>query len=222
MRSLPSILTSEIAKEVFSIGHLIKIVLYDTATQTDVPLYYTDKEMDVVCDLGDGTGEHTWLSRGIEFSDGQQSLSPKVDSITFEMDNVALEMSSYVQNYETRGKACTIYRAAFDSYLQVIGVAILFPGILDRVEIDQQRARFEVLSTFARWNMRTPRRKHAAQCFWSFKSSECGYTTGAYTSCDKPWDACVDRARTVSFGGFRWTKDIEEKKVFWGRLPNEG
>jgi len=32
----------------------------------------------------------------------------------------------------------------------------------------------------------------------------------------------VDRARTVSFGGFRWTKDIEEKKVFWGRLPNEG
>lgn len=217
MRSLPLALANEISAEVCSIGHLIKIVLFDTSTHQDVPLYFTDKDMDVVWNPGDG--DKTWLSRGIEFSDGQQSLSPKVDSITFEIDNTSLSMSSYVMNYETRGKECTIYRAAFDQYLQVLGATVLFPGILDSVELDNKRARISVANSFVRWNQPTPRRKHAIRCFWSFKGSECGYS-GGLTSCDKSWDACIERARTASYGGFRFIDDASGRQVTWGRNPS--
>jgi len=220
MRSLPPELLSEISKEAFSIGHLIKITLYNVATQTDVPIYLTDKDMDVHYDLGDGAGVKQYLSRGIEFEGGQQSLSSKVDSIAFEVDNVSLEFSSYVMNYETRGKGCIIYRAAFDDSLQVIGHTVLFPGILDRVEIEYGRARFEVLNSFVAWAMLTPRRHHSATCPWTFKGTNCGYA-GALTSCDKSWTQCTERARTADFGGFRWIQSLEsgDKQITWGKRP---
>lgn len=217
MRSLPLQLTQELQSEVCSIGHLVEIILFDPSTQQNVPLYFTDTDMDVVWDPGDG--EKTWVSIGMEFSDGQQSLSPKVDSVTFELDNTALLLSSYIMNYETRGKECTIYRAAFDKYLQVLGATVLFPGILDRVELDNRRARIECANAFIKWSTQTPRRKHSATCPWTFKGSECGYS-GELTSCDKSWDACVERERTASNGSYRFVTDLEAgKNVVWGRNP---
>lgn len=217
MRTLPAALTNEIAKEIHSIGHLIKIVLYNTATQQDVPLYFADKDMNVVCDLGDGSGAHTFLSRGVEFDGGTQSLTPKVDNVSFSIDNTALEFSSYVMNYETRGRDCVIYRAAFDPYLQVIGAAILFQGILDRVEVDHERSRFDVANSFIRWNQPTPRRKHAAKCFWVYKDTGTCRYTGSEPPCDKSWDECAARLNTRNYGGHRWAEDLENRDIQWGR-----
>jgi len=217
MRSLPLSLTQELEAEVASMGHLIKIVLYDETTQTDVPLYFTDKDMDVVYDAGEGA--KTWLSRGIEFGDGQQGLTPKVDNMSFEIDNTTLEFSAYVMSYETRGKECTIYRAAFNSSLQVLGSAVLFPGIMDRIEVDHKRARFDVINSFIRWNTLTPRRRHAASCFWTFKDTQtCRYAGTTYTDCEKTWDDCTTRGNTPNFGGFRWIQSIsaEDKDIQWG------
>ena len=216
MRSLPISLTQELSKEVASIGHLIKIVLFNPVTHTDIALYYTDKDFDVFYD--DGTGVHTYLSRGIEFDGGQQNLTPKVDSISFTIDNVALEFSSYVMNYDTRGRECTIYRAAFNDQLQVLGAAPLFPGVLDRVSIEPQKATFDVLNFLIRWNTLTPRRKHIATCPWTFKDSVTCRYVGALTTCDKSWDACVTRANTVNFGGFRWLTGLQDRRIMWGRI----
>lgn len=216
MRSLPLALTQELEAEVHFIGHLIRIVLFDVATQTDVPLYFTDRDMDIVYDAGEGA--KTWLSRGIEFGDGQQSLTPKVDSISFEIDNTGLEFSYYVMSHETRGKECTIYKAALNASLQVLGAAVLFPGILDKVEVDSKRARFDVLNSFIRWNTPTPRRRHAASCFWTFKDTQTCRYTGSLTNCDKSWDNCILRMNTINFGGFRFMQSLSagNKEIKWG------
>lgn len=215
MRTLPTALTAEIAKEVYSIGHLIRMTLYNPTTQQDLLLYYTNKDMDVVYD--NGTGLATYLSRGIEFTGGQQGLTPKVDNVSFSINNTALEFSSYVMSYDTRGRDCVIYRAAFDEYLQVIGVATLFVGVLDRVEVNQQRATFDVTSTFVRWGTQTPRRKHSSSCWWTFKDTDtCRYSGSTYTDCDKSYDACTARANTINFGGMRWIDDLQNKQTRWG------
>lgn len=210
MRTLPVQLASEIAKEAFSIGHLVKI-------DFNTPAYLTDKDMDVVYDNGDGTGAHTYLARGISFNEAQYSLLPKVDSISFSVDNVSLEFSSYVMNQDTRGKQCTIYRAAFDESLQVIGSVVLFPGYLDRVEIDQQRCTFEISNQFIKWSMPSPRRLHGVTCPWTFKDpATCKYS-GGLTTCDKSWTQCIARTNTPNNGSFRWLPELADKKVFFGR-----
>lgn len=75
---------------------------------------------------------------------------------------------------------------------------------------------FEIISTSAnaQWieiilgasnplNQRFPLDRYIpTHCAWAFKSIECGYTTGAYTTCNRTLDQCEARARQASFGGF--------------------
>lgn len=174
---------------------------------------YTDIDMDVVYN------GNTYYSRGIEFDAAQYSLLPKVDNLTFEIDNVGLEMSALVMNTETRGKQCIIYRVAFDDYLQVIGITSLFIGYLDKIEINHQRGRFEVYNQFIKWHTPTPRRTYAATCDWIFKDTNtCRYSGSSFTNCDKSWDACVARSNTQYFGNFRWLPSFSDApSVKWGR-----
>jgi len=161
---------------------------------------------------------NTYYSRGIEFDAAQYSLLPKVDNLTFEIDNVGLEISALVMNQETRGKQCIIYRAAFDDDLQVIGIAPLFIGYLDKIEIDHQRGRFEVYNQFIKWNTLTPRRKHSATCHWVFKDTETCRYAGGQTWCDHSWDRCVALANTQYFSGDRWLPSLVDGNIKWGRV----
>lgn len=205
MRTLPSDLAAEISKESWFLAHLVEITL-DSYTYR-----YCDIDMDI---WHEG---NQYLARGIEFDAANLSLLPKVDSITFEIDNVALEISSMVMNNEVRGKRCVIYRAAVDRQsLQPIGTATLFVGFLDEVEIDHQRGRFTVFNQFIKWKTPTPRRIHSATCPWTFKGAECGYS-GSETWCDHSWDRCSTLGNTPSFGGFRWLPALQDKEISWGK-----
>jgi len=42
----------------------------------------------------------------------------------------------------------------------------------------------------------------STHCPWQFKSCECGYTGGTYTTCRRSYDDCVLRGRQENFGGF--------------------
>lgn len=210
MRSLPVEFEQELALEYHSTGHLIEIDLGSI-------YYFTDKDMDVYHDSG--AGVNSYLARGISFDGVQYSLLPKVDSLSFEVDNVSLEFSALVMNNETRGKSCVIYKAALDKNLKVIGTGLLFKGSLDRVDVDQQRARFEVMNDFLRWNIPTPGRKHNANCPWTFKDTDTCRYVGGGTWCDKSWDRCTALNNTINNGSFRWLPTLKEKQVYWGRLP---
>lgn len=224
MRTLPQELVDELQLEFSRLGHLIEFVLDPADANNNY--YYTDMDGDVVWDSGKGFGTRSYLTRGITFDNAQYSLLPKVDNISFEIDNVSLELSAMVMNNETRGKQCNIYRVAFGHSVHlanknpygIIGATPLFLGYLDRVEINKQKARFDVFNHFIRWNVPTPRRKHASNCFWTFKGAECGYA-GAGAWCDKSWDACVTLANTPAFGGFRWMQSLTsgDRQVLWGR-----
>jgi hypothetical protein len=205
MKGLPPDLTTEIEKEYFAFCHLFQIGFSAT-------LYYTDADIDVYYD------GHWWNSTGIAFDAVKLSTSPKVDSISFDIDNVNQALSAIILSEEVRGKECTIWQAALDKNMSVIGVSKIFVGYLDGIEIDNQRARIQLYNHFIRWKMLTPRRTHSATCQWTFKSTYCGYSDGG-TWCDHSWERCVALGNKVNFGGFKWLPYLVDKQIWWGRAP---
>ena len=200
MRTLPADLTTEINKEAFRLCHLVKIEL------TSSDYFYTDHDVDV------WWAGQKYNARGIEFDAAQYSLLPKVDSLQFEIDNVSLEFSALVMNEETRGKKCIIYRAAIDEYVKVKETAILFPGVLDRTEINEQRASFEIVNTFIKWQTPTPRRTHSSTCPWTFKDTN----TCKYTGLGSPETGTATSAtsNTLTDSSKSWgTDDYKDKRV---------
>lgn len=209
MRALPQVLTEGFEKSFTRIVHLIEI-MFDTTR------YYTDCDMDI------HHNGNIYVSRSIEFDEAKYSLLPKVDNITFEIDNVGLEFSQIVMSQEIRAKDCVIYRAAIGDNLSVIGTTPLFMGYTDRVELDALRARFDIVNDFIKWNTKTPRRTHSSACTWTFKDPDTCRYTGGQTLCDKSWDDCVTRGNTVNFGGFRWIPALEGgQDIYWGKLPDK-
>ncbi len=208
MRALPPSLSSELAKEAHYLRTLVEISL---STST---LYYTDADMDIY------HNGKVYLSRGLAFDVANLSLLPKVDSLSVELDNVQLEMSSVMMNNEVRGRQFTVYRVALDQYLNVLATALLFLGQMDRISYDHQRCRIEVYNQFIKWQTPTPRRKHITTCAWTFRDSETCRYAGAETSCDKSWDSCATKFNTLNFGGFRWLTDLQDKQIWWGRVPS--
>ncbi len=205
MKSLPAELSTELAKEYHFQRHLFQLTLASTYryTDADIDIYYSGQ---------------WWYSRGIEFDAAKLSASPRVDSLSFEIDKVDKTFSAIVLAEETRGKECTIWRAALDKNMAVLGVSKLFVGYLDSIEIDNKRARISVYNHFIRWKMLTPRRLHSATCPWTFKSTYCAYA-GAETWCDHSWERCVALTNKLNFGGFRWLPYLVDKQIWWGRAP---
>lgn len=208
MRTLPTALTDEINKEFFRKVHLVEIAF-------STPVYYTDADMDIIYN------GHIYLSKSIRFDETKYSLLPRADSISFTIDNTSLEFSAIVMSEETRAKDCVVYSAAVDEYLTVLGSVAIFVGYLDRVEIDNKEARFDVFNSFIKWNTPTPRRTHVVTCPWTFKDTTTCRYVGAETTCDKSWDDCnTVKLNHPNFGGYRWLTILEGgKQIYWGRLP---
>ncbi len=205
MRTLPADLITELQKENLAIAHLVEITLSGPAYYR-----YTDLDEDVFYN-GD-----QYYSRGLDFAGIELSITPQVDNVSFAIDNVDSAISAIVLNNDTRGKTCTIRRAAIDSNIQVISTATIFIGTLDRVEVDNQRGRFDVVNSAIKWQTKVPRRTHTATCPWTFKGSECAYA-GAETWCDQSWDRCTTLVNTPQFGGFRFLPSLQDKEISWGK-----
>ena len=99
MRSVPTALNTELLKEANFLCHLVEMHLSST-------IYFTDLDIDVFYN------SKQYLSRGLSFEGAAYSLSPQIDKISFQIDNVGLEFSAFVLNQEVRGKRCTIRLAA--------------------------------------------------------------------------------------------------------------
>jgi len=101
VRSIPTLLNNELLKDASYLATLVEMYLSSTVyyTNLDVPLVY---------------GGHTYLSRGFTFSGAEYSMTPMIDKITLDIDNVEREFSAFVLGQETRGKRCIIKLAAME------------------------------------------------------------------------------------------------------------
>jgi hypothetical protein len=192
-----------LVKEYHAISHLFELS-FSTVQR------FTDADIDIY-HLG-----QWWYSKGVNFDSASFSASPKVDSISFDMDNVNLAVSTLVMTEEPRGKSCIIYRVALDKNMTVLGSSKLFVGFVDQIEIDAKKGRFTIYNHFIRWKMSTPRRIHQATCMWTFKGNYCTYS-GAEDWCDHSWERCVALDNKLNFGGFRWLASLTDKQIWWGR-----
>lgn len=204
MRSLPTDIALEIAKDYAFFCRLVKMELSTT-------VYYTDLDMDIVWN------GNTYLSRGLKFHDVHGGLTASIDKTSFEIDNTGLEMSSLVLSQDTRGRVCTIYIAAIDKSGQVVDADVLFTGMLDSIKVDAKKAVFDVYSHMILWKKKIPGRIHQATCPWIFKdTTTCRYSSSAVW-CDHSYDRCTALSNTSNFGGFRWLPSLQNKQVWWGR-----
>lgn len=212
MRSVPIELHSELIREANALCHLVDLYFESTVrlTDFDVDLYWNG---------------NTYQAKGLSFGGAEFSITPQIDKVTLEVDNVSLDFTAFVLNQEVRGKKCEIRLAALDQAAvdrvpktRILAVSLIFSGLIDSCSIDQQRARFEIFSPFVLWKRRVPRRIHQASCPWSFKSSQCGYT-GAEDWCDKTYERCQQLNNTANFGGFRFLPSLQNKQIWWGRAP---
>ena len=211
MRSIPTELNTELLKEANYIAHLIE--LYFSTT-----IYYTDLDQDIFY------GGNQYISRGLNFDNLNYSLTTQIDRISFEVDNVDLSFSSFVLNQELRGKICTIRLAALEvdaKKINVIGATQLFSGIIDGCTVDEQKASFDVYSPLILWRKKTPRRIHQGTCPWLFKGEDglCGYS-GDETWCDQTFGRCNHLNNKANFGGFRWLPGLQNKQIWWGKIPD--
>ena len=154
----------------------------------------------------------------LSISDPNISAGQSVDDITLKFDNVSLLPVSLFLNNDLRGKPVDIWICPLDDLGKPIGRVNLFSGFISRVEIRDKTASITVASEMVRWREPTLRR-HSATCPWRFKDPHtCGYS-GTETWCDKTYDRCAELGNTAHFGGFRHLPSIQEKQIWWGRMP---
>ena len=207
MRSLPTKLALEIAKDVAFLCHFVKMELAS-------PVYYTDLDLDVIWN------GNTYLSRGLSFHNIDISAAKSVDRISFDIDNVSLEFSSLVLNQDTRGRVCTIYLAGIDNSGQCLDADILFTGMLDGVKVDNKKASFDVYSHMILWKKKVPGRICQGTCPWIFKDTDTCRYAGAEAWCDHSYNRCTALANTNNFGGFRFLPNLQNANIWWGRAPS--
>lgn len=206
MLSIPTALNDELLKEANFLAHLLEFELSSTVR-------YTDLDIDLLY------GGNWWYARGMKLGAQEFSLSPTVDHYAFEVDNVNLEWSGYVLNEGVRGKKVIIRLIGLNDNYGVVGESIMFIGVINKVELDEQRARITLLSPLLYWRTKIPRRIHQALCPWPFKDSATCRYVGAETWCDQSYDRCVTLANTDNFGGFRFLPSLADKQFWWGQQP---
>jgi len=198
------------------------VYLLDIGTGA-TPLRITNCDIDVyIEDLVDGVPTmRTYLATGMDFGATEFSISPTADKVSCEIDNTDLAMSTLVMANATdiRGQDVLLRLAFLDSNVQVIGTLIMFAGLVDTIRITKVAATFSFYNHLILWKKRVPRRKHTAQCPYTFKDADtCAYG-GAQTVCDKSWDQCLSYGNTPNFGGFREVNSLVDKQITWGFQP---
>lgn len=203
MRSLPTILNDELLKEAYFYCHLVE--MYLTSTHR-----FTSLDIDVVYN------GNTYYSRGLKLGNAGFSMTPQVDSMSFDIDNVDQYFTSLILNEEIRKKKCTIRMAALDSNAKVIAETVHFTGLIDQDDWDEKKATIEIASPFIMWRKTVPRRTSSPNCPWVFKDTDCNYA-GAETWCNQTYNRCTALSNTANFGGSRWLPGLMNKKIWWGR-----
>ena len=148
-----------------------------------------------------------------------------IDEATIEIDVLDQAFTYYFAETGQQGENIGIRQVLLDSEFQIVGNAAftMFSGEIDSWNLfPDELIRISMTNEFARWDMNTIN-VHSPSCRWKvFKGTECGYV-GSETECDRTYVSCRGKySNTDNFGGYRWLPDIEDKIIWWGRVPKVG
>lgn len=151
----------------------------------------------------------------------------KVDSINFASDlstdnasvsleNVTSTMPGILLNNDELDAPVTISIGSIRTSFAVYDIIQIFHGKITGWSLSDAdgKATLSLSGLMALWNKKTLRIAQVS-CPWPFKGTECGYTgTGR---CSQQWSQCVALGNQDNYGGFIYLKDLEEKKIYWGK-----
>jgi phage-related protein len=213
VRTLPDIILQEVVKAAQFKRQFYKIVISTTQT-----LRWTDADRDIYW------ASFWWKSYGVTFNQITKGKSGEADSMNLTVNNIDRSFSTIALASDIRGAATTIYELWLDSNMDVLGYAteasapILFPGVLDQMNINQREANITILSEGIKNKIKTPRRNYGPNCPWVFKGTYCAYA-GAETWCDHTRSRCNTLSNSTNFGGFGWMPELETRQFYWGTKP---
>lgn len=210
MRTLPTNILQELAGGETQANYLVYLLdLFLSSGQVRL----TNADVDIF-------HEGAWYrSRGLDFGAAEYSIGLASDSVDVEIDNTDLLVSQWVQLQEIRGRRYLHRLAVLDAQAQVMGTMVLFDGLIDSASVSRKRGRIKIHNLMIFWQRRIPRRDHSATCPWTFKAADTCRYVGGLTSCDKSWEQCGARGNTINFGGFRWLPSLQDRQIWWGRVP---
>jgi len=159
MRTLPAEMTAELSKDFFCVRHLFVMEWSTTWRWTDNSrnVYYSG---------------HWYDSKKIKFDDVLLSSTPKVDSITLDIDDVDRSITKIILSEDIKDKRARIYTLPLDRSMQPLGVAALvFLGYCDAANrpIGSKEFSIEIYNEMIKWKRMTPRRVCSPTCQWDFK-----------------------------------------------------
>lgn len=165
-----------------------------------------------------------YTPRGFSIGAIQYSSSKIVDSVEVDISNLSDEesLSPVFIGGNPVGSDFLVRLVVLDINYRPIGdiedpSVLLFKGLIDRWELDEEHIAITVASLFTDWSQTTLSR-HPPSCRWKiFKGLECRYL-GVGDTCDRSYAQCTAYSNTDHFGGFRWLPSIEEKEIWWGRV----
>ena len=158
-----------------------------------------------------------YTARGLETSSSMFNINMQIDKMSISLDNSDLVLTAIIENQEIRSKQVIIRAASLNDLGKVTAQEVIFLGIIDSANYNNEKATFSVFNIFAFWQRKVPRRKYSPKCQWEFKDAvNCKYS-GAQTWCDKTYSRCAALFNQVNFGGFRWISCLIDKDIWWGR-----
>lgn len=206
---LPPQLITELAGGVNEANFLVYLI----DMEISIPKYLTNADHNVYYE---GKVYEPW---GMNFGAVEYSISPTVDKVSVDIDNVDETFSQLLQTTEMRGKRFLMRLAALDQNMAVVGTVIYFDGILDQISAKKQSVKFNIYNHMILWKKKVPRRTHQPTCTWTFKDTATCKYTDVQTTCDKSYDQCLSYGNSVNFGGFRWLPSLVDKQIWWGKIP---
>lgn len=208
-RPISSTILAEYESEMFRPFLLIKFSINNVDyryTNCDVPIKY-DGEL--------------YYPFPFKVGDVQYSINDMVDSVNITFDNVGLQLYSAFVGQDAQREAFSLIAIVLDDSYQIIdeeNTHVIFSGFIDEWSIEEMVLDVTIVSIFTTWKQKTLSR-HPASCRWKvFKEKECKYT-GDEALCDRSYARCLELQNTDNFGGFRHLPDLEDKELWWGRLP---
>jgi hypothetical protein len=183
---------------------------YFNYTDCDVPIYFE----------GDKFEPHPFAVESVGYG-----TAKIVDEVSIEIDVLDQAFTYYFAETGQQGENIGIRQVLLDSEFQIVGDAAftMFSGEIDSWNLfPDETIHISMTNEFARWDMNTVN-VHSPSCRWKvFGGTECSYTKDfAKQECDRTYVSCRDLySNTDNYGGYRWLPDIEDKIVWWGRVPN--
>jgi len=122
--------------------------------------------------------EQTYEAAALSRGDISTSQELSANQVEVQIDNVARDMSAYLESYNFRGRKMRILKVFLDDDLEVGDFEDrieMFEGVMDETAIDQKTLTVEVITQIDIADHQIPRRKYYLDCGFEFGDPDtCG------------------------------------------------